>query len=133
MGFSIDDNAKIQSQRFFDKTKLFLEKEVEDPEERSNLLSVLKLEYTTNQEPTINPKEFAATYMEDDLYDRYQDVVHELPQSFVKDQSLLKSKLSTAKIIFPNKVVISGPETTFGDQIKMIATREDLLELDPAR
>ena len=61
LGFSVGENAKIQSQRFFDKTEKFILTNIANTETKTNLLSVLKTEFSANENSTVNPTNFANT------------------------------------------------------------------------
>ncbi len=111
LGFSVGENAKIQSQRFYDKTEKFILANISDIEAKSNLLSVLKTEFSTNENPTVNPINFANTYIptENGLRDHYiSDVCQELPFAIVKDSVLIKTRLSKRKIDFPSNINVVG-------------------------
>lgn len=123
LGFSVGNNSKIQSQRFYDKTKHFVIENVEDFETKTALISALKNEFVINQDDTINPLNFANTYIptRDGLRDLYiGDICQELPFSIVKDDSLLKARLTKRKIDFPNNINLSGPEESFDNKVEII-------------
>ena len=46
LGFSVDQNSKIQSSRFFEKTAGFIKDNFENYELQNNLLKALSLEFT---------------------------------------------------------------------------------------
>lgn len=131
LGFSIGNNAKIQSQKFFNKTESFILNEVQDLERKTELLNALRIEFTVNQEATITPNNFAHTYFaEVGLRDQYiTGVVHQLPATIVKDQVLIKNKLTKRKVGFPNNIKITGPNDGFDDSVQFI-NEDDLGELD---
>lgn len=133
LGFSVGENAKIQSQRFYDKTEKFILASIHDTETKANLLSVLKTEFTTNENPTINPINFANTYIpaENGIRDSYiGDVCQELPFAIVKDSVLIKTKLSKRKIDFPSNINVVGPEESFDERVVIIDNPDELNELD---
>lgn len=129
LGFSVGNNAKIQSQRFYDKTKDFILNNVIDLDLKASLLSALKNEFNINQNDTINPIYFASTFMpnENDIRDLYiANVCQEMPHSIVKDSTLIKTRISKRKINFPKKISIEGPEESFDTRVKIIHNYDDL-------
>lgn len=132
LGFSTDENAKIQTQRFFDKTASFIIKNIGDIQKKNELLSALKVSLIVNNSSTLSPKEFADQYFNFDqsLLDKYKRVVcNEIPISFVKDSILIKSKLSNRKILFKNRINLIGPEDVFDNNVIILNKQEDLKNL----
>ena len=135
LGLSVGENAKIQSQRFYDKTEKFILSNIVDTETKANLLSVLKTEFSTNENPTVNPLNFANTNIPiaNGLRDSYiGDVCQELPFSIVKDSILIKTRLSKRKIDFPSQINVMGPEDNFDNKVVIIDNLDELnaLEID---
>ncbi|TAH00307.1 MAG: hypothetical protein EAZ15_09425 [Sphingobacteriales bacterium] len=132
LGLTVGNNSKIQSQRFYDKTKNFVMANVEDFEVKTSLVSALKNEFTINQNDTINPLNFANTYIptKNGLRDLYiGDICQELPLSIVKDDSLLKTRLTKRKIDFPSNINLSGPEEGFDNRVEII-NQDSITTLD---
>lgn len=131
LGFSVGNNHKIQSQRFYHKTEQFIRENIADVEEKSELLRALRIEFTANQNPTISPQQFAQTYFDSPgLRGEYLDeIAHELPTAIVKDDTLLKGKLNRRKIDFPHNINIIGPEEAFDEHVQIINS-EQLGEID---
>lgn len=133
LGFSVGENAKIQSQRFYDKTESFIIGNITDSDLRMSLIVSLKNEFIQTQNPTINPYNFANNYMPvaGGLRDLYiGSVCHELPFSIVKDISLIKIRLSKRKINFPSDIKVSGPEANFDNKVEVISDVDVLGALD---
>lgn len=123
LGFTVGNNAKIQSQRFYDKTKNFVLTNVQDLETKTLVISALKNEFTINQSDTVNPINFANNYIpaENGLRDSYiGDVCQELPFAIVKDRSLIRNKLANRKIDFPSNINLTGPEEGFDNRVEII-------------
>lgn len=132
LGLTVGKNSKIQSQRFYDKTKNFVVTNVQDFEVKSALVSALKNEFTINQNDTINPINFANTYIptQGGLRDLYiGDICQELPLTIVKDDSLLKTRLTKRKIDFPSNINLSGPEDSFDNRVEII-NQDSIASLD---
>jgi hypothetical protein len=133
LGFSIANNAKIQTQRFYDKTRTFILNNVPDINLKNGLLSVLKNEFIVNLNDTINPFNFANDYFSNQygLRDRYiVDVCHELPNSIIKEQTLINSKLQKRKIDFSSNINLIGPEDEFDNNVSIITTDAELNNLE---
>lgn len=133
LGFSIGSNAKIQTQRFYDKTRLFIINKVLDIDTKNGLLSVLKNELTVNLNDIINPYNFANEYLsnQEGLRDAYIiDVCQELPTSIIKENTLIKSKLDKRKIDFPSNINLSGPEAGFDNNVSIINNDFELENLE---
>lgn len=131
LGFSVGNNAKIQSRRFYDKTEDFIKSKITDQTTKYDLLKVLKLEFTTNQNSLITPSEFARTFMPSECIDSYlYEVVGELPPSFPKEEVLIKSRLRKKKIDFPSNINIIGPDENFDDNVDFIVDNEALKRLN---
>ena len=130
LGFSVGKNAKIQSKLFFDKTETFLLDNVPDYETKNELLTVLKTQFTADQNETITPSIFNNNFLPEPLRNLYtEQIIPSLAPSFVKDQTLLRSKLHNKKIVFPNNIKISGPDELFDQHVEVISD-DDLQNLD---
>lgn len=133
LGFTVGNNAKIQSQRFYDKTKNFILTNVQDLETKALLVSALKNEFSINQNDTVNPINFATTYIptENGLRDTYiGDVCQELPFAIVKDDSLIRTKLAKRKIDFPSNINLTGPEEGFDNRVEIISDADVIQNLE---
>jgi hypothetical protein len=133
LGFTVGNNAKIQSQRFYNKTKNFILTNVQTLEIKTLLVSALKNEFLINQNETVNPINFATTYMptENGLRDAYiGDVCQELPFAIVKDDSLIKTKLAKRKIDFPSNINLTGPEEGFDNRVEIITDEDTIRNLE---
>lgn len=133
LGFSTDKNSKIQTQRFFNSTEQFILNNVQSEEDKLEMLDALRVEMVVNQEATITPKEFAESFFPDNgLKDRYKAVVvNELPWStIVKDNLLVKTKLSKRKLEFSSDITLAGPNDNFMSKVKIVRSRDDISGLD---
>ncbi len=131
LGFSIGENAKIQTQRFYDKTESFIKKYVTDNERKRELISALKLELGVNNNSTLTTKTFADAYFtKDGLNDKFLSIVGvELPTSFIKDTVLIKGKLKNRKIEFGNLIHLTGPEEVFDKNVRIVLDDKELKKL----
>ncbi|MCC6727688.1 MAG: nucleoid-associated protein [Saprospiraceae bacterium] len=133
LGFSVGNNSKIQSQRFYEKTETFALGNVDDLETKKAIVSALKNEFSINQNDVVSPHEFAQTFIPEEggLRDRYlMEVCHELPTAIVKDAELFKGRLKKRKMDFPSSINLTGPEDKFDDSVEIIEQEEELVDLD---
>lgn len=131
LGFSIGNNAKIQSQRFYDKTHNFIVENIEDTETKTNLLEALRNEFLVNQNPVTTPSDFArVSFPTPALRDEYiGDIAHELPASFVRDTVLIKNRLNKRKINFQDNINLSGPNANFDENVQFVHDVEEFQRL----
>jgi hypothetical protein len=129
LGFSIDNNPKIQSKKFYENTEDFIIYNIDELGRKKELLNALRHEFTDNtEERRLKPHDFAAAYFNDEeLTENYfSQVAAYLPQNITKDTSLIKSNLEWRKVNFPNKVNVSSPAATFDINIQIVESQEDL-------
>ena len=129
LGLSADDNNKIQSKRFYDKTEAFILREVVDSSNKHHLLNALRTEFAVGQSPTVSPAEFARSFIpiEHGLRDKYiSEICNELPLAIGKDNVLIKGRLNKREMGFPNRIKIVGPEETFDGHVAVVDTVEKL-------
>lgn len=134
MGFSVGTNAKIQSKVFYDLTESFIKSKISDINEKQDLLRALKTEFTRNNNPTLSPSVFGQTYFADQqVNDEYNSKIIEdqLPTSFVKDKTLIETKLGRKKLDFPSNINITGSDSDFDANVTIIQDQASLSALDP--
>lgn len=135
LGFDVSENAKIQTKKFFELTKSFIERNVNAREDRVAFISALRNEFVANQAATIDPLEFGVRLFENDVdvHDSYiREICEELPNAIVKDATLINSQLRRRQMSFTGKVSLVGPEETFDQHITIVDSEEELRELDPS-
>jgi hypothetical protein len=132
LGFTIGNNSKIQSKRFYDKTHKFIKESYTDSDVAVDLVKALKIEFSLNTEKTITPRDFANKYFEKtSIRDSYiSEVANELPGTIVKDSALLESLLNSRKLTFPNNIRVVGPEEEFEENVKMVNSKTEFNKLD---
>lgn len=132
LGFSIDENDKIQTKLFYDKTDEFIKDNIKDYTEKSQQLNYLKNYFLVDKESLLQPSQFAKKLFTDtNILDKFTiDVVNELPSTFSKDIVLIKAKLEKRSIRFKNNITISGPEQKFNDSVTVVTDLSDLSQND---
>jgi len=132
LGFSIDENDKIQTKRLYDKTDEFIKNNIENFTEKSQHLNYLKNYFLVDKDPLLQPSQFAKKLFNDtNILDKFTvDVVVDLPSSFSKDIILIKAKLEKRSMRFKNNITISGPEEKFNDSVIVVTNLSDLSQGD---
>lgn len=133
LGLSIDFNPKIQSKRFYDFTEKFIKHNAENYEQMNDMLNILKYEVKDNTELEIIPTDFVNKYFQNPNHSEIytKEVIPILPEKLLKDSTLIKSKLKSIRIEFPNKITISGPEESVSSNFVIIEDIEELHKLNP--
>ncbi|MDB5141096.1 MAG: hypothetical protein JWR12_3012 [Mucilaginibacter sp.] len=122
LGFTISENAKIQSQKFYDITENFIKTGFTDIDQKTDLLRVLRDEFNLNMAPSVSPAVFADTYFPQQQADAYKvSTQFELPLSIIKDPVLIKSKISKRQVEFPGNIYLTAPNDVFEENVKLIS------------
>lgn len=135
LGFSVENNPKIQSKRFYEATENFIMNSIDNLDQKNTMLDALHAEFQIDPDKEtmeIDPLIFGSQNFEDtDVLESYAaDVANYLPQSIYPDDTLIRGKLDWRKINFPNKVKISGPVKTFDLDIQIVDSLNELQSLD---
>jgi len=133
LGFSTSSNAKIQSQRFYDKSTSFVKNNFDDVSQKTELLQTIKNQFTIVQEPLLSPIEFASEYMpEGELRDSFiANVVSEFQGSFEKDSTLIENRLSKRRMNFPEDINLTGPDEDFDRRVEIVNSEDIFNQLSP--
>lgn len=127
LAFSIDKNAKIQTQRFDKLTEDFITQKVTNQDDRESLINALRVELKS-QDTIIQPAVFAQRHLEsDDLKDLFTvEVTNQLPSSIEKDLTLLSRKVQKRKIDFSSDVMLTAPDEDFEEKVHIMRPDEDI-------
>lgn len=111
LNFSIDNNAAIQTQKFFEFIEAFINSNYSDIGTKQSLISALRNLIFINLNTTIHPAEFCESYIgEPQIKEKfYREVVNKMPSQIVKDKRLIKSKETEQSINFTNGVRLKVP------------------------
>ncbi|MCF0043666.1 nucleoid-associated protein [Dyadobacter fanqingshengii] len=131
LGFSIQANSELQSLRFYRITEDFITNAPDiSSDGKGPVLDALKQQFTANKNQSVDPSAFGRTYFkEEKVLGRYLEAISSLPSIFVKNTTLIDSRLKTKKIDFPSKIKIAGPDAHFDDKVKIIDSQEELNNL----
>lgn len=136
LGFSVDENSKIQTARFYDQTKNFILNNVPKWDDKLSLIEALNAEIITSSTTTISASEFSKKYFDNELNDGVmmdlynQEVATYLPSTIIKDSMLIKSQLENKKIFFPNSITVKGRATDFESNVKILTSDMDVTNLE---
>lgn len=132
LGFDISNNAKIQSQLFYEQTFNFIKENISETNKKMCLINELRNLFSVNQDTIITPAEFSTTYFETpalrDIYSN--EVLVNFHASIVKDSTLIDYELNHKKLVFPNKIKVSGPEIDFDLSVSLINSKDLFDSLD---
>ena len=131
LGFSETKNSKIQTKRFYDKTKDFICENYPNYVDQEPLLRALDTNIQTDNSLIIDPTQFCESYFSDiDIKSRFSSQVLSIfATAFTKDITLLEGTFRQRKLSFPNKIKLSGPSSDFDSYVTVINTEEELQEL----
>ncbi len=133
LGFSVDQNSKINTYMFYEETVSFINAQMSDPSDRANFLSFLKAYLSPlKADKLIDRVAFIkSTNLSDTLISAYINKTNEsFPRSFFMDTSLINNSLSKRRMCFSNDINIVGPEENFEERVKLISKREDFDKID---
>lgn len=125
-------NSKFLTRKFYIETKSFIEKESGlTEEEKFEANSALNTYVKLNQSNIISTREFAETYIKDEINDKYTNYMRDtinFPESNVmKDISLIEKNLKRRKIKFRDNINLVGPTEDFSKLVSILADGEDTL------
>ena len=131
LGFSAENNAKLQSQQFYDIVSDFIKTNILDFDTKNALLNELNNLFKINQNSVITPKEFAETYFRDiEVQDNFlRNIGSQFPTAFVKDATLIQGRLKKKKIYFKDNINIIGPDDVFNKNVTFIRHEDELRAL----
>lgn len=103
LGLTTDENDKLKSKNFFEDTKDFIEKNIDNLEDRLGLLGALKTLYREDARGLISAKDFSEQYLEGKLKTEFDKkiVTEKYPLSFIKINTLLDKRLQLDRVTIP--------------------------------
>lgn len=103
LGLTTDKNDKLKAKNFYEDTRDFIERNVDNFQDKIGLLKSLKVLYREDTSGIISPKDFANNYFEGDLKYKYEKTViqDKFPHSFTKDISLIENRLELQRVSIP--------------------------------
>lgn len=136
LGLTTDKNDRLRTKNFYEDTKNFIEKNVDNIQDRVGLLSSLKTLYREDTSGLISPREFSDNYFEGDLKSRFEKSVIEdkYPHSFTRDTSLIDNRLELQRITIPltyELSLVGNTDTLSSVEIIDDPTKEAIRNLEP--
>ncbi len=122
LGLTTHQNARIQSKRFYEKTKEFAQ-QIDAPEfDLAAFDESLRLELASQEDLSISPAAFAQQHFaqEEVKADYMRQVADFMPETFEKDPRLIYHQLSTRKIEFENRIRLTGPADAFERSVEVM-------------
>jgi hypothetical protein len=131
LGFSMEEDGKVQTKRFYDAVYTFI-KEQYPTDFGQQLMLIENLHTYLLQQPgsLIDATEFRDTYIEAihaDAFDRM--ISNEFPHALVKDTGLIEGKLKKRNISFSSDIHLTGPVASFDSSIILVTDPEQLRNL----
>jgi hypothetical protein len=129
LGFSINDNDKLKTYRWFLDTVDFVTRRVPTIKEQNRIVGAIKSELRNSLDTILNPETYRDKYiaLTKELSDQYSiDILIDYPHPFVKNTTLIEFSLNKKKVFFPEKIKIEGPEEAFNDCIEFIENYEEI-------
>lgn len=127
LGLSISNNAKLQTSSFYGEMHDLIDKN----ENGFTLEDIIGFQDALrskifNQETVINPRDIITEILPLEARDSFiSKIVDKHPQSFAKDTSLLKAKISNKVVLVSDKVKISAPSQLFASLVDIDSTTDE--------
>jgi 37-kD nucleoid-associated bacterial protein len=122
LGLTTEKNDRLRSKNFYEKTKAFAEKNVDNVKDRIGIIKALDVLYREDGSGVISAGTFSDTYFEGELKAKYDErVVKQFPTAFTKDISLVENRAGLQRVTIPLSyaVEISGNATSL-DNVEVI-------------
>ncbi len=129
LGFKLDSNEKIRTERFYNKSLEFIKENINDPEQRCEAVNKL-VSFLKNEQAGVMPNDYKNLFLPEGLRDLYETTIQaQFPHAFNKDNELLKGRLKNRKVTFKGGVYLYAPADNFEDHVKFINSEEELVQL----
>jgi len=136
LGLTTDRNDKLKAKNFYEDTKNFIDRNIDNVSDRVGLVKALNTLYREDTTGIISPRDFSDSYFEGDLKSEFMRKIVEpkFPHSFTKDTSLIDNRLDLQRISIPLSFSLSIIGSTDSmDHIEIIEepNTQNLLDLQP--
>jgi hypothetical protein len=129
LGYKLDSNEKIRTEKFYNKSLDFIKDNISDSEKRCDAVNKL-VSFLKNEQAGVMPNDYKNIYLPEDLRDLYETTVqNQFPHAFTKDNELIKSRLKNRKVTFKGGVYLYAPADDFEQHIRFINSNEELNQL----
>lgn len=123
LGCSIAENAAIQTKRFFDITRDFInEMDIEQNQKVEYYYDLIS--YIRSNDTVINPTDFARAVMPENQQDEFIRTCEalDLGDSFSKNNDMIKNKLRRQSLKFSSDVTIIASPDTLSNSVQILKT-----------
>ena len=126
LGLTINGNSQVQTKMFYDKFSTAVDNVYKDqPDLRNQCRDLLRAEMS-NQQGNVNPHEVINTIVPQNKRDIFISKVGNLfPNSFVKDASLIRTKIENQSYFFSHSIRLSAPTALFANEVITITADPD--------
>lgn len=123
LGLTINGNSQVQTKMFYDKFCAVVDSEYkEQPELRNQCRDLLRAEMN-NQQGNVNPREVINTIVPQNKRDVFiSKVGNKYPNNFVKDTTLIKTKIDNQSYFVTKAIRLSAPTALFSNEVITITT-----------
>lgn len=128
LGCSVCANNKKLTKDFYNFTKDFIDKFIDDSGEKYDLNDALYTYLKVSQCQFVMITEFAEMYLPEEKRDTYGNYMQtkQFPGNAIpKDISLLETKLAKRRMKFSTNISISGPSNKFRELVKIIESNNE--------
>ena len=121
----ISQDASRKTLNFFEITREFINAMDCSADEKMDLYAALGT-YLRSNDKTIHPRTFAQAHMPTEAVGPYVAACRSerMTSAFAKDTSLLSGRLKKFSLRFTSEVVISAPQETWKESVKIIETKD---------
>jgi len=133
LGFSINDNDKLKTRKFFDEFTDFVMNNISDFSLKDDILTAFRSTLRTDTTGIVNPEAIGDQYFSDDtdIMSQFSSrVLINYPHPFTKNTTLVDFKLKRKSVKFPFSIKIAGPEDVFNANVKFFPNL-DSIEVSP--
>lgn len=136
LGLTTDKNDRLKAKNFYEDTKSFIERYVDNFHDKIGLLNSLKVLYREDTSGIISPREFSDKYFEGDLKFKYEKNViqDKYPHSFSKDTTLIDNRLELQRVSIPltfDIALIGNSNVLSNIEIIDEPTKEKMKQIEP--
>lgn len=102
LGLTTEKNDRLRSKNFYERTKEFAERNLDNAKDRFGIIKALDVLYREDTSGIISPEEFSNNYFEGELKEKYDQMVSkEFPTAFTKDISLVENRAGLQRSTIP--------------------------------
>lgn len=119
LGCKLKERPAVTTKRFFDTTEKFINEEVTDPVEKTQLQTAVLAELASNR-PVIHPADFADNHLRTDrrqAYLAYLDAASVPVREITKDNELISSHLRKVQMRFASGISVVAPPESFDQHL----------------